>query len=201
MKPFFLALCGLAALSAAVLAQPAAVRPIKTTGDGASSANGPKVTIVRYRLPLNPATPLSTSPATATAPTSAAPTNAASTSAPVLAAPLVTTQPLTTQAAPGTCSSYGASGSMPPGLLARLGAWFCFRSHGCYPVASATPNCTPGLWRYFVADGAPPSNEEARGAVNPPYRRKVFPVGHFFGAQATGMPGGGVGTVPGCCSR
>ena len=189
MKPFFLALCGVAALTAAVAAQPGAVGPIKPTGDGARSANGPKVTIVRYRLAKNSATPLSTA-------TNATPTNAA-----VIAAPLATTQPPMTQPVSETGPCCEATACLPSGLLTRLGAWFCFRSQGCYPVASTTPNCTPGLWRYFVQDAGLPSSDEARGAVNPPYRRSVFPVGHFFGAQPTGMPGGGLGTVPGCCSR
>ncbi|MFQ3652190.1 MAG: hypothetical protein SNJ75_17875 [Gemmataceae bacterium] len=203
MNCFLRTWCVLAALASTVQAQPAAVRPLQPS---TATSNGPKVTIVRYRMPAT--APVATPPV-ATAPVATAP----------VATPPVATAPLATAPGPSTvatsmsvatsilecgqrmCASCGASGCMRPGLLARLGAWFCFRSHGCYPAPSRTPNCTPPLSAYFVRDCGVRSYDQSSGAVNPPYRRSVFPVGHFMGAQPTGMPGGGLGTVPSCCSR
>ena len=191
MKRFLLTLVAiLAALPAMVQAQPAAVRPIgyrPTVQPAKQTAEGPRVTIVRHATPTN----------APTVTTTAAPVG------PVVVAGGAAHcgQGACKGACQGACQSCGAGQCMRPGLLARLGAWFCFRSHGCYPTPSPTPNCTPALATYFLRDCGMCSNDHASGAVNPPYRRSVFPVGHFYGALPTGMPGGGLGPVPGCCSR
>jgi hypothetical protein len=183
MKRFLLTLVAtLAVVPVLVQAQPAAIRPIgyrPTVQPTKQTAEGPRVTIIRHATP--------TSPPTVTA-----------IAAPV--APVAVTAAVM-DCGQGACQGCGAKQCMRPGLLARLGAWFCFRSHGCYPTPSPTPNCTPALATYFLRDCGMCANDHASGAVNPPYRRSVFPVGHFYGAHPTGMPGGGLGTVPGCCSR
>lgn len=89
------------------------------------------------------------------------------------------------------------------GFFSRLRGWFCFRDTGrCDKQARCLTSCSTPLYLWFLRDcayrpsafncagcGCGQGSGNVDGAVNPPYQRNVFPVGHMMGGMPTGVAG------------